>query len=168
MRFGETSVAYKILLEGYPPVKGWRRALNAAYRPSLIDPSVWLELLPSVSSAIDSSDGLAMSLVQLADASGVKIVLDEVPISGVALRASEEWGLDPLELALYEGGEEYAFIFTLREEVDLPRGFSVVGRVLEGKGVYVKSSKGLVRVEPRGWVHGRGWTREGRYRGWVH
>lgn len=106
--------------------------------------------------AIDISDGLAHDAWQLADASDVRLVLDmsavleaggEALVSGAAVA-----GCDPLELAL-TGGEDYALLAASREP--LP-GFLQIGTVEAHDGggrVYIRTARGVVPLEPRGFDH---------------
>ncbi|MGC8850043.1 MAG: thiamine-phosphate kinase, partial [Candidatus Bathyarchaeia archaeon] len=64
------------------------------------------------SASIDSSDGLAWSIHEIARMSRVKAVLTEIPISPEAVQFADKTGLNPLNLALY-GGEEYNIIATI-------------------------------------------------------
>jgi len=154
-----TPAAYALLLKGAKPCKEAGEALRAAFRPKLVKPEFWLEVLDSVTASIDDSDGLALTLHRLAEASRVRLVVETLPLSHALVRCAEEWGLDPLELALYGGGEEYNFVFTVEKEredevLERARKHGVkawrVGRVEEGGGVYVE---GLGEVERRGWLH---------------
>jgi len=81
-----------------------------------------LALAGVASAMIDVSDGLAVDLSNLLDASGAGCVVDteEVPIDPdlLVLAAEPQWeGLDPLLLAL-TGGEDYELLFAL-DEADL-------------------------------------------------
>ncbi|MEK6919786.1 MAG: hypothetical protein AABX62_01935, partial [Thermoproteota archaeon] len=111
-------------------------------------------------SSIDSSDGLAWSLHELARSSSVGIHLETVPIAPEAREFGERNGVSPLELALY-GGEEYELVVTVRRE-----GFDRVrrrvptlipiGRVRRGPPAVTGNVEGkTVRVEARGWEHFR-------------
>jgi len=155
-------VAYAVLLEHAPLCPGAERAIRRAYRPEPVDPGFWLSAARYATASIDDSDGLALSLHHLAEASGVRVELDLLPLSPELVQCAEAWGRDPVELALYRGGEEYSFIFTVPEEcvervVELAEGRGVrlwrVGRVVQGSGVYLK---GYGEVERRGWSFG-GW-----------
>lgn len=111
------------------------------------------------SSSIDSSDGLAVSLYELATQSKVDIRVDyyKVRVAGVDEFASAN-GLDPRDLVFY-GGEEYEIVATIQKKA-LPKakiiakksGLSlhVVGTVEKGMGkVYV----GNALLENRGYEH---------------
>jgi len=165
--FGLNSLAYKTLLKGL--YLSHLRELANVYRPAIPNFEEWSVLLDYVTSSIDSSDGLALSLHAISRASNVKIVVDaEAVIDPQVKTISSKLGLDAFELAFYEGGEEYTFLFTIREEVldevmEIARkaGLRIfkVGNIEEGEGVWAKVGERLVRVEERGWIHGEGWKR---------
>ena len=68
-----------------------------------------------VSASMDSSDGLAWSLHELAHSSNVGFELDKVPVAPEVKRFAELNSLDASELALY-GGEEYELVLTVKPE----------------------------------------------------
>jgi thiamine-monophosphate kinase len=104
--------------------------------------------------AIDVSDGLALDVARVAEASGMCIVLDREALlarGGDALaRAAEAVGAKAFDLVL-EGGEDYALIAA--SDVAL-EGFTRVGEVREGSGVVVRDAQGVVPLgSPRGFDH---------------
>ncbi len=161
--FGYTGLAYRHLMGGVILRDGTlQEALRRVYRPV---PSIWV--LPHISryvtAATDSSDGLARSLHLLSTASGVRIVVEELPVADEVLNACAEAGLDVEEVTLYGGGEEYEGVFTVdaeraNEAEDEARRLGVrlirIGRVERGGGVFLKDGR---RVELRGWDKLRGW-----------
>jgi len=110
------------------------------------------------SSSIDSSDGLAISLYELAGQSKVNMVIEDVPIAEGVEQFARENGLEPNDLVFY-GGEEYEIVATIpkvklkqaqaaakKAKVDL----YVIGRVQRGSGDVFVNKKLL---ENRGYVH---------------
>ncbi len=101
----------------------------------------------AVTSMMDMSDGLAMSLHDLADASGVgfKIYEDALPITD-EVRAFAGSADGALELALYTGGD-FGLLFTVRPDMieaarsvcDLSEIGDVVG---DGEGVMIVRMEG--------------------------
>ncbi len=101
-----------------------------------------------VSSMTDVSDGLAISLHELASAGrvGFKIRENEVPVQNGGI-----------EFALYSGGD-YELLFTLDPgRVEEARGvcdFTVIGEVTpEVGGVVMETQGGVIEVENRGYEH---------------
>jgi thiamine-monophosphate kinase len=117
-----------------------------------------LALAKYFSSSIDSSDGLAISLYELATESGVDIVIDSIPAVESLDKFALENSLDPAELVFY-GGEEYEIVATipqtkLRQASVAARKaqvcMHVIGRVQRGSGdVFVKKTL----LENRGYMH---------------
>ena len=163
-RFGQTAAGLRILMEGAKAEPRFRKqALQSVYRPSP-GLKVGLAVAGCLSSSMDSSDGLAISLHTISEMSGVGIRLTEVPYS---------WGLRDFaalnsysadELALY-GGEEYEIVGTvekgrLREAESKAR--SAGGELLViGDTVSAGTLKGVAFADGRavnkdGWVHFRG------------
>ena len=103
---------------------------------------------------IDISDGLALDLHRLCEASGVgaEVRADALLASSPTLReASARVGVAPLELALH-GGEDYALLATSPHEVP---GFAVIGRITSSDSGLSLASAGGAR-EPlarRGFQH---------------
>jgi thiamine-monophosphate kinase len=101
------------------------------------------------SAAIDLSDGLSMDLARLARASGVAAEIDAqaVPVFAGA----------SLEQALH-GGEEYELLFAVRPAVRVPAAvggvrLSCIGRIRKGRGVVLKTSRGMEKLTPEGFQH---------------
>ncbi|HHH30299.1 MAG TPA: thiamine-phosphate kinase, partial [Polyangiaceae bacterium] len=103
--------------------------------------------------AIDVSDGLALDVTRLAEASGCQVVLSaEALVSPTLVEAAAALGIEPLELAL-SGGEDYALVATVPSGA-ARAGFSVIGRCEEGEGVLLEDATGRRSpVEAVGWDH---------------
>ncbi|MEM2568080.1 MAG: thiamine-phosphate kinase, partial [Candidatus Bathyarchaeia archaeon] len=113
--FGKTSAGLKILLENCEAPKDIRGSLlEAVYMPKArLKEGLALSTTRAVTSAIDSSDGLAWSLHELSKASSVGFLIEDVPVAHEAVKFAEINNLDPLDLALY-GGEEYELVLTIK------------------------------------------------------
>ena len=116
--FGLTSVAYRILLQrGAASAEMRDRALEAAYRPKLRFAEANAIAEAGVASAgIDSSDGLARSLHWLAKMSKVGFIVDNLPTTEEVKQFGLMNKVDYVDLALYEGGEEYELIFSISQD----------------------------------------------------
>ena len=118
----------------------------------------------SFTSSMDSSDGLAATLCEMASQSGARFEIDELPAARGLGEFAALNGLDARELVLY-GGEEYETVFTCppaararlaRRAARMGVGLCEIGRVARGRGVYARDGRGRFRVEDRGWQHLRG------------
>jgi len=111
----------------------------------------------AVTSMIYTNDGIAMSLYDLADASGVgfKVYEDALPTEN-EVRTFAKSTDGALELALYTGGD-FGLLFTVRtdmiEAVRSIYGFNVIGDAVGGnEGVMVELVSGSVeRVNRKGY-----------------
>jgi thiamine-monophosphate kinase len=100
---------------------------------------------------IDISDGLLADAGHIADASGVALdvgtsafdVAEPLQAVGAAL------GVDPM-LFILSGGEDHALLATFPSGVDLPAGWTPIGRVAAGSGVTVD---GAAYEGPTGHTH---------------
>jgi len=115
--------------------------------------------------SMDVSDGLALDLARMAEASGVRIDLERVPVHADARRAARRSGRAAREHALADG-EDYELLATLAPRAwqaarsRAARRFpalSVIGRVRTGQGLWLAREDGgalLPWDERGGWIHG--------------
>ncbi len=165
--FGLTAVAFKVALEGLEaPGRIRERAMGAIRRPiPRFKEGMAIAELGSASAGMDCSDGLAKSIHWLSRMSGVGFELCRIPIPEEVFEFSEIHGLDPYELALYAGGEEYELLYCIKPElwedaVSAVEGvggrLEMLGRATEGGAIL--SLDGAIRpIEDRGWEHFKGW-----------
>jgi thiamine-monophosphate kinase len=123
------------------------RSCDAHRRPKPRLAAGWLlaKSAGSRAAAMDSSDGLADALVQIALSSNVSIEvdLDLLPIHSETREIASLAGADINQWALY-GGEDYQLVGCVSEKTwqnwkqDLSSVFTVVGKVREGLGVKLK------------------------------
>lgn len=161
--FGETPAGLRVLIDGAKAEPGFKkRAVSSALlpKPRL---AAGLALSECLSSSIDSSDGLAMSLYAISEMSGVGIRLSEIPYAKGLQEFASRNSYSAEELALY-GGEEYEIVGTvakgrLKEAKDKARSAGSELRVI-GETVQAEMLRGVVfpdgrRVRRDGWVHFR-------------
>lgn len=121
-----------------------------------------LALAPYLTSAMDSSDGLARSLHTLAAASEVGFEVDSLPEGEGVREFAKRNGLAAKDLVL-EGGEEYVVVGTLRRPAfpiarRLARASGAelipIGKVTRtSKEVVLVSGKDRAPVRDAGWTH---------------
>ncbi len=157
-RFGNAAAGLRLLLSGKKASIA-RKLADAVLRPrARLQEGICLSKHRLTSASIDSSDGLAWSLHEIARCSKVSIGLDSIPIAREAEVFARQNRISPVEFALY-GGEEYELVVTVKPDrfekaKHLVPSLVRIGRVGRGKfevGVSIRGS--LIRVEPRGWEH---------------
>lgn len=161
--FGKSKAGLRILLDGCKASEELREVLvSSVFMPhARLKEGLALASSSAVSASIDSSDGLAWSLHELARMSGVGFVLDNVPVADEVQRFAEFNGLDALDLALY-GGEEYELVVTVKPKLWAKAESAVesvegkllpIGKVVRDKRVVLKLDGKKRLVEARGWEH---------------
>ncbi len=155
------------------PAPGWKapaRRFSASERRYLYPQArllagVQLSLNRAASSCVDLSDGLADGVRQLAQASGVGMVIDgrALPIDTDVRAWHESRGRDPIEAAM-SGGDDYELLFTARpSQARRLRGVSTrlgelpitrIGRVTRTDELLLVDAHGS-RALPVGYEHFR-------------
>jgi thiamine-monophosphate kinase len=161
--FGKTVAGLRLLLDGYAASKDLREVLlgSVCMPKARLQEGLALCGSGAVSASIDSSDGLAWSLHELAKMSGVGFLINSVPVADEVRRFAEFNGLDALELALY-GGEEYELVVTVKPSkwvaaetaVEATGGCLLpIGKVTRDKQVLLDVDGEKRGIERRGWEH---------------
>jgi thiamine-monophosphate kinase len=156
--FGKTAAGLKILLDGAKADPRFRReAISSVYlpRPNL---KIGTAIARHISSSIDSSDGLAISLHTISELSGIGMSLEILPYAKDLERFASSNSYDAKELALY-GGEEYEIVGTVSKR-NLPKAVKearslggeliVIGKTTKAEGVVFRDGR---RIEKKGWIH---------------
>jgi thiamine-monophosphate kinase len=160
--FGRTSAGLRILLgkkQGLP--RRFSKLIYSVLHPSAkLETGLKLARTGVATSSIDSSDGLAWSLHEIAHLSRVNIDLERIPVAPEVRRFAEEQGLVAEELALF-GGEEYELVVTIaKNRFAAVKGkipsLIEIGKVKKGTGeVTAFVGGGKAKVEPHGYEHFR-------------
>jgi len=158
--FGKTSAALRLLSSDLEVPRSLKSTLlESIYMPKArLAEGMALARARVMTASMDSSDGLAWSLYEIARASGVGLDLEEVPIAQSAIDYARKADLDPLDLALY-GGEEYELVLSLkknayRKALRVAPSLRIVGRVTREKGMVTLARGGKrTLVKPVGWEH---------------
>ncbi|MEM3684610.1 MAG: thiamine-phosphate kinase [Conexivisphaerales archaeon] len=157
--FGYTALGLKHLLEGFPlPLRIRKKCVDSVLNPN---PPFELtrEIAKSglVNASMDSSDGLAITLYEIAQQSGVAITVSDLPTDTELINS----GIDKriIKNSIFFGGEEYSGIFTLHAQTfsqveqiarSLNSKIYKVGYVEKGEGVSFMDGS---RIEKKGWIH---------------
>ena len=138
-----------------------RKATSSVLMPTP-NLKVGMALAPFLSSAMDSSDGLARSLHTLARESGVGFDLTSLPAGEGVNEFAKANGIDAEKLVL-EGGEEYVIVGTVKPS--RMAGAKVAARRAGGRLLEIgraRPAAGRVRLCTRGA------TKSVRDSGWTH
>lgn len=161
--FGKTSAGLKILADNLEAPKEISKALvESVLMPNArLKEGLALAQSGAVTAAIDSSDGLAWSLHEIARASKVRITVDSLPIADEVEKFAVVNKLGSSDLALY-GGEEYELVVAVKSRMwnlatdavkEAGGNLMSIGKVTAGKGVFLKTREKRVAIEPRGYEH---------------
>jgi thiamine-monophosphate kinase len=161
--FGKTTAGLKILVEGLKaPKKIGEILADSVLMPyARLKESLALSQTKAVSASIDSSDGLAWSLHEIARASNVGFLINSFPTAKEVKRFAKINKLDPLELTLY-GGEEYELVLTIKPKLWEKAEKAVervggklfpIGKVTAEEQVLIEINGKRRIIEPRGWEH---------------
>ena len=164
--FGKASAGLKILLRGLKVRKHFHKSLvESVLMPhARLNEGLALSQAKAVTAAIDSSDGLAWSLYEIAESSGVGFLISKLPIADEVKRFAEDNELEPTELVLY-GGEEYELVLTIRHELwnearnavqKVGGSLLAIGKVTRNRRVLLEICGKKCVIEPRGYEHFRG------------
>ncbi len=158
--FGKTAAGLRILLsKNNALVRRFSKLVESVTHPvARLETGLKLASSRAVHSSIDSSDGLAWSLHEIAQLSGVDVILERIPLALEAEVFAQREGLVAEDLALY-GGEEYELVVAIRSDAfsDLKKKIPSlvrIGTVEPGRGeVRARTGRSTRRIAPRGWEH---------------
>ncbi|TFG06429.1 thiamine-phosphate kinase [Candidatus Thorarchaeota archaeon] len=159
--FGLTSAAYDILLKGEEAEEAFKRqAIAAAYKPEI--PIGLISALAekgAVTSSMDSSDGLGITLNTMASQSSLAFVIERLPAAEGVIYFSRNMYMSERRM-VFEGGEEFILVLTIptekwNEAVETAEKLHVslkeIGYTQAGEGVVFESSEGYIEVPPNGY-----------------
>lgn len=160
--FGYSASGMMILSRGLRAESESKRRMIS----SVLNPQARLELglalSKLLSASIDSSDGLALSLYEIAHNSNVGIRITNLPIDAHVKRFADENNIQIEDLVLY-GGEEYEIVASVPRDrlKEAKKAATAVGHQLIEIGyayggepnVTASMPQGTLPVERRGWIH---------------
>jgi thiamine-monophosphate kinase len=161
--FGKTSAGLKILLNNFKASKRVREIfLESVFMPhARLKEGLALSQTKSVTATIDSSDGLAWSLHEIANASKVGFLINKLPTAEGIEKFAKINRIDPVDLILY-GGEEYELVLTIKPEnwrkaekaiEKLGGKLLQIGKVTAQGKLVLETNGKKHTIEPRGWEH---------------
>jgi thiamine-monophosphate kinase len=161
--FGKTAAGLKILLDGLKVQSKIRKVLvESILMPhARLKEGLALSQTKAVTAAIDSSDGLAWSLYEIARASKVGFLLSKLPAAEEVGKFAKVNRLEALELTFY-GGEEYELVLTLKPKLwgkaeraveEVGGELLRIGTVTEERQVLLEIGGKRQGIEARGWEH---------------
>ena len=159
--FGYTSVGLDILLNNKKRIstlikKSIKTVTNP--KPRL---NYGLRNKKYFTSAMDSSDGLSTTLNEMSKQSKKKFIINKIPIDTNLNNYLKKQNKD-LNKAVFHGGEEYEFVFTIPSKYKkiiiknaklLKTPIIEIGYVTFGKGVYLEDKGKKIRLKDLGWKH---------------
>ena len=160
--FGKSAAGLHLLLGGCLASKNAKTLVDAVLMPKAkLMEGLALGGCGVVSASMDSSDGLAWTLHELAHSSNVGFELDRVPVAYEVKRFAEINNLNGSELALY-GGEEYELVLTIKPEgwaaalaaVEAVGGQLLpIGKATKDKRIILGVHGEKRPIDARGWEH---------------
>lgn len=161
-QFGKTAAGLKILLNGWSaPKRIMDPLLEAILMPKArLREGLALAQSDVLTASIDSSDGLAWSLYELAEASNVGMIINEIPLAAEAVEFAECNLIDSFELGLY-GGEEYELVLTIQPELwenacaitEKEGQLTRIGVVTKEQELILRRNGKTKTIERKGWEH---------------
>ena len=159
--FGYTAAGLKILFYN---IKGGKRFTRKAVN-SVLNPkprlAFGIRCKKYFSSSMDSSDGLSTTLNEMAEQSKHKFIIEKIPANVDLYTFAEKNKIKPHNL-VFNGGEEYEFIFTVPKKYvktvkrcasKLNTPIIEIGHVTIGKGVFIKNDNKTTKLKDLGWRH---------------
>ncbi len=161
--FGKQAAGLHVLKGiGHAPVKIRRALVDSVLLPhARLVEGLALRRGGVVSASVDSSDGLAWSLHELAKASSVGFRLDRLPAASEAEEYAKLNNVDISDLVLY-GGEEYELVVTVKpvlwakakRVVERVGGeLFAIGETTKDKHLVFVADGRSTRIEARGYEH---------------
>jgi thiamine-monophosphate kinase len=161
--FGKTAAGFKILLDNLECPEHLRNEFVEAvfYPQARLNEGVALAKSRTPTASIDSSDGLAWSLHEIAKASKIGIEINKLPIDLSVEEFARLNRLDPFDLCFY-GGEEFELIVTIPPEkvvyasaaLNALKGQLIpIGRTVKAEGLFFIESGKKREINPTGYEH---------------
>lgn len=159
--FGYAAAGLEILQKGLKAGSKFRRDASRSFARPHPKLDFGIKAKKYFTSSMDSSDGLSVTLNEMANQSSCKFVIDCVP-AGQGVQEFALLNKVDAERLIFHGGEEYEFVFTvpkkyraaIQKSAQLTKTSVLeIGYVEKGSGVFVKKDTTLKRLRDMGWHH---------------
>ena len=159
--FGYSSAGLNILLKNKKHSKRFGvKAKKAVFRPDckLV---FGLKNKNYFSSAMDSSDGLSTTLIEMSNQSKSKFIINKLPTEADVVDFANSNKLNIKNL-IFNGGEEYEIVSTINpRHITRVKKYAKkhhirlyeIGFVSKGTGVFYQENNKLTRIKDGGWQH---------------
>lgn len=157
--FGRTSAGLGIILENKKSNKKFALLAKSAVYHAMPKLGFGIASAKHFTSAMDSSDGLSTTLVEMSRQSRKRFVITRLPMDSALYEFARMNGDDPVNL-VFNGGEEYEIVATVKQK-DLSRLKQIakknkvslieIGHVQKGSGVFLRGKK--MPIKDLGWRH---------------
>jgi thiamine-monophosphate kinase len=142
---GDSAAGLHLLLKKPTLVPDFPALIRAHQRPQpQLEIGQWLMRSGYQPACDDISDGLGQETWEIAEASGVSLVMDQdqIPLSADVRRLAQQEGIDPYHLA-WSGGEDYQLLGTI-----CPDGWEELNHFAQTKGFFVTKIGKVEAGEP--------------------
>ena len=159
--FGYTAAGLKILLRKKKTNSAFSKKAKSFFLSPLPRIKFGLACRNFLSSAMDSSDGLSITLNEMACQSKNKFVINRIPSHQDLFEFSKANKMKYEDL-VFEGGEEYEIVFTaspknrskiFQKAKQSKTPIIEIGYVTKGNGVFLQTISGKIVLRDKGWLH---------------
>jgi len=161
--FGYTSAALNIMLKNKKSSKEFTKKAKKMFFSPTPPLDFGIKSANLMTGSMDSSDGLASCLNEMASQSKKKFVIDHLPVNQDVIEFSKKNRINLLKL-VFVGGEEFEIVFTVNPKnlkkihsIAKNMGIKVIeiGHVIKGKGVFLEDHSKWLEFWYKGWDHFR-------------
>tara|TARA_B100000686_G_C16679237_1_gene910972 strand:- start:120 stop:1064 length:945 start_codon:yes stop_codon:yes gene_type:complete len=161
--FGYTGAALNIMLKNKKSSKKFTKKAKKMFFSPTPPLDFGIKSANLMTASMDSSDGLASCLNEMASQSKKKFVIDNLPVNPDVIEFSKKNRTDLLKL-VFAGGEEFEIVFTVNPKnlkkihsIGKNLGINIIeiGHVIKGKGVFLENHSKWLEFWYKGWDHFR-------------
>jgi len=150
---GLARAGLELLLMEKKEYEDFEKELIRAFTKPTVDLSLKSLLQKNAKACIDISDGLVADLGHISKQSDKKIVLfkEKLPVNTNLKKYCKKYSKNIYDYILY-GGEDYVIAFSCDKELK-HKNIYKIGKVEQGKGIYLKEDKKITKLKVKGFEH---------------